>query len=65
MDEIDLFRSPDELAQVFGEHQQNVLRAAAEFLSPAQLDTLKTLAAYHLAERQKQNALKRGALGIK
>ena len=65
MDDTDLFRPPDEWGRVFGEHQDKVLTNAAKFLTPAQLDTLKGLAAYDLAERQKQNALKRGALGIK
>ena len=54
-----------EWGRVFGEHQEKVLATAADFLTPAQLDTLKTLAAYDLAERQKQNELKRGALGIR
>jgi hypothetical protein len=65
MDDTDLFRPVDEWGRVFGEHQEKVLLAAAGFLTSAQLDTLKGLAAYDLAERQKQNALKRGALGIK
>ena len=65
MDDTDLFRPPEEWGRVFGEHQDKVLTSAANFLTPVQLDTLKGLAAYDLAERQKQNALKRGALGIK
>jgi len=65
MDDTDLFRPVDEWGRVFGEHQEKVLSAAAGFLTPAQLDALKGLAAYDLGERQKQNALKRGALGIK
>jgi hypothetical protein len=63
-DDIDLFRSADEWSQLIGERQQNILRAAADFLSPAQLNTLNTLAAADLADRQAQIALKRKTLGI-
>jgi len=65
MDDTDLFRSPEDWAQFFGEHQQNILNEAAGFLAPPQLETLKTLAALDLAERQKQMMLKRTSLGIK
>jgi hypothetical protein len=44
--------------------QQKVLNAAADFLSSAQLDTLKAIGAYDLADRQKQMAVRRAALGI-
>jgi hypothetical protein len=64
-DDIDLFRSPDEWSQLIGERQQNVLRAAADFLTPVQLNTLNTLAVADLAERQSQIALKRKSLGIR
>jgi hypothetical protein len=42
-----------------------VLKGIAEFLTPAQVETLKALGAYDLAERQKQMLLKRKSLGIK
>jgi hypothetical protein len=63
-DDIDLFRPPEEWSQLIGERHQNVLRAATDFLTPAQLNTLNTLAAADLAERQSQLALKRKSLGI-
>jgi hypothetical protein len=63
-DDVDLFRSPEEWSQLIGERQQNVLRAAADFVTPAQLSTLNALAAADLANRQAQIALKRKSLGI-
>jgi hypothetical protein len=65
LDDTDLFRPPEEWARFVSERQQNVLRAAADFLTPAQLETLKILAAYDLADRQKQMMRKRSSLGIK
>jgi hypothetical protein len=63
-DNIDLFRSPDEWSQIIGERHQNILRAAADFLTPAQLNTLNTLADADLANRQAQITLKRISLGV-
>jgi hypothetical protein len=42
-----------------------VVRGAAEFLTPAQMETLKGLVALDLAQRQEQWAEQRKALGIK
>jgi len=42
-----------------------VLNGIASYLTPAQIETLKALGAYDLAERQKQMMLKRKSLGIK
>jgi hypothetical protein len=64
-EDIDFFRSPDEWSQLISDRQQNILRAAADFLTPAQLNTLNTLAAADLADRQAQIALKRKSLGIR
>jgi len=63
-DDIDLFRTPEEWSQLIGERHQNILRAAADFLTPAQLNALNTLAAADLAERQSHITLKRKSLGI-
>jgi hypothetical protein len=65
MDDTDLFRSPDDWVQQVSQHQQNVLNAAAGFLSPAQLDTLKTIAAADLTQKQQEMLLQRSAMGIK
>jgi len=42
-----------------------VLRAAADFLTPTQLETLSTFADEDLVGRQKQMMVRRKALGIK
>lgn len=65
LDDTDLFRPPEEWAQIVSERQQNVLRAAAAFLTPAQVEVLTTLTAVDLAQRQEQMILKRKSLGIK
>ena len=65
LDDIDLFRAPEEWTQLVHERERNVLRAAADFLTPTQLETLSTFADEDLAERQKQMLLRRKALGIK
>ena len=65
LDNTDLFRSPEEWTQIVSDHQQDVVRGAAEFLTPAQMETLKGLVALDLAQRQKQWAQQRKALGIK
>lgn len=64
MDDIDLFRPAAEWSQIVSDHQQNVVRGAAEFLSPAQLETLKGLVALDLEQRQDQRAQRAKALGI-
>lgn len=64
-EDTDLFRSPEEWTQMITERHENILRAAADFLSSAQLESLRGLAAYDLAARQKQITLQRKALGIK
>ena len=65
MHDIELFRPPEEWTQGIVERQQRILIEATGFLTPSQLDTLKSLAAYDLTERQKQMADRRTALGIK
>ncbi len=64
MDDIRVFRPPDEWAERCIGHQQNVLQGAAEFLAPAQLENLRAIAAYDLADRQRQMAARRKSLGI-
>jgi hypothetical protein len=64
-DDIELFRPPAEWTQEIIARQQRILNQATAFLSPGQLDTLKNLAAYDLAEREKGMAARRTALGMK
>jgi len=64
-DDIDLFQTPDEWSQLINARHQNILHAAADFLTPTQLNTLGSLAAADLADRQAQMMLKRKSLGIK
>jgi hypothetical protein len=65
MDDVELFRPRDAWTQYCLDRQQQVLAGAAAFLSPTQLETLKTIGAYDLANRQKQMDNRRTALGIK
>ena len=65
LDNTDLFRPPAEWTQIVSDHQQNVVQGAAEFLTPAQMETLKGLVALDLAQRQEQRAQQCKALGIK
>jgi hypothetical protein len=65
MDDVELFRPPDEWTQLCLERQQNILKVAVDFLAPAQLEMLKALGAYNLAEMQKQMLARRKSLGIK
>jgi hypothetical protein len=65
MDDVELFRPPEELTQYGFERQRKLLTAAADFLTPAQLETLKTMGAAVLANGQQQMAQRRKALGIK
>jgi hypothetical protein len=65
MDDIELFRPPEEWAQIYLTHQQNVLNGMIDSLTPAQVESLKTIGAYDLADRQKQMAARRTSLGIK
>jgi hypothetical protein len=64
-DDVELFRPLDEWTQDILDRQQRILSEAASFLTPSQLDALKSLGAYDLAERQKQMAARRTALGVK
>jgi len=64
LDNTDLFRPPEEWTQIVSDRQQSVVRGASEFLSPAQLETLKVLVALDLAQRQAQRAQQRKALAI-
>jgi hypothetical protein len=65
MDDVELFRPRDAWTQYCLDRQQQVLAGAAAFLSPPQLETLRTIGAYDLANRQKQMDDRRTALGIK
>jgi hypothetical protein len=65
MDDVELFRPRDAWTQYCLDRQQQVLAGAGAFLSPTQLETLKTIGAYDLANRQKQMDNRRTALGIK
>ena len=65
LDNTDLFRPPAEWSQIVSDRQQAVVRGAAEFLTPAQMETLKGLVALDLAQRQEQRARQCQALGIK
>ncbi len=65
LDNTDLFRPEAEWTQIVSDHQQQVVQGASQFLSPAQLETLKGLVALDLAQRQQQWAQQRKALGIK
>jgi len=64
-DDVELFRPAAEWTQDILDRQQRISSAAASFLTPSQLDALKSLGAYDLAERQKQMAARRTALGVK
>jgi hypothetical protein len=65
LDNTDLFRPPAEWSQIVSDRQQAVVRGAAEFLTPAQMETLKGLVALDLVQRQEQRAQQCQALGIK
>jgi hypothetical protein len=65
MDDVELFRPPEEWTQGILERQQRILSEATTFLTPSQLDVLKSLAANDLAERQKQMTARRTALGLR
>ena len=65
LDNTDLFRPPAEWTQLVSDRQQEVLRGAAEFLTPAQMERFKGLVALDLAQRQQQRAQQCKALGIK
>lgn len=64
-DDIDAFRSPEEFAQVIRDDQNLVLDQAAGFLSPAQLETLKTLGVARIEREVKSMIHRRRALGIR
>lgn len=64
MDGVELFRPPDKWARQYMQREENVLQAASGFLTPAQVETLRAIAAYDLADRQKRMAARRHFLGI-
>jgi len=64
-DNTDLFRPPAEWTQIVSDRQQDVVRGAAAFLTPDQMETLKWLVAQDLEQRQQQWAQQRKVLGIK
>ncbi|HSU55276.1 MAG TPA: hypothetical protein VLT36_14560 [Candidatus Dormibacteraeota bacterium] len=64
MDGVELFRPADEWARSYAQRQQNVLQGLADSLTPAQIETLKAIGAYDLADRQKQMEASRVSLGI-
>jgi hypothetical protein len=47
------------------DHQQHVLQAASEFLTPAQQETLQFLERANLAQLLQQREQRRKAIGIK
>ena len=63
-DNVELFRPPDEWARQYLQRQENMYQAASGFLTPAQIETLRAIAAYDLADRQKRMAARRQSLGI-
>ena len=65
LDNTDLFRPQAEWTQIVSDRQQSVVQGASQFLTPAQIETLKGLVALDLAQRQQQWAQQRKALGIK
>jgi hypothetical protein len=65
MGDTELFRPPAEWTQDILGRQERILNAATTFLTPIQAETLKSLGAADLAERQNQMATRRTALGIK
>lgn len=65
IDDTDLFRTPEDWAQVLSGYQQTVLNEAAAFLTPAQSEALKNLAAFDLAQKKEAMILKRKSLGIR
>jgi RNA polymerase sigma factor (sigma-70 family) len=65
MDDTDLFRPVDEWTQMVTESQQHVLRAASQFLTPTQQETLQFLERANLAQLLQQREQRRKALGIK
>jgi predicted secreted acid phosphatase len=65
LDDTDMFRPVEEWTQIVSDRQQNVVRGATEFLTPAQMETLKGLVALNLEQWQEQRAQRCKALGIK
>jgi hypothetical protein len=65
LDDTDMFRPLAEWTQIVSDRQQNVVRGAAEFLTPAQMETLKGLVTLNLEQSQAQRAQRCKALGIK
>lgn len=65
MDDTDLFRPEAEWTQMATDHQQHVLQAASEFLTPTQQQTLQFLVGENLKQMLQQRDQRRKALGIK
>ncbi len=64
-DEVDLFRPPDDWAREYLQHEENILQAASGFLTPAQIETLRAIGSYDLADRQNRMAAQRKSLGLR
>jgi RNA polymerase sigma factor (sigma-70 family) len=64
MDDTDLFRPVNEWTQMVTDHQQHVLQAASQFLTPAQQETLQFLEKANLAQLLQQREQRIKALGI-
>ena len=64
MDDTDLFRPVGEWTQMVTDHEQHVLQAASQFLTPAQLETLQFLEAENLKLMLQQRDQRRKAIGI-
>lgn len=65
IDDTDLFRPLAEWTPIISDHQQNVVRGAAEFLTAGQMETFQRRVALDLAHRQEQRAQRCKTLGIK
>jgi hypothetical protein len=63
-DNTDLFRPLEQWTQIVSDSQQKVVQGAAQFLTPAQMDTLNRLVALNLQQLQAQRAQQVKALGI-
>jgi hypothetical protein len=64
-DEVDAFRSPEEVAQMIRNYQNVVWEKGAEFLSPAQLEAVKGLGGVYVDQQVQIMMQRRKALGIR
>jgi len=64
MDDTDMFRPANEWTQMVTDQEQQVLQAASQFLTPAQLGTLQSLEGENLKLLLQQRDQRRKAIGI-